>query len=388
MNPFNKFIKMYHAIEDLINVYEQGTGLVGILINEPLDEPLNVGSIIRSLRGDIERTKKRLEIAKQDPERYSKSIKAYEERIADKEQRIKELTGEAGVVVGGSRRPTRDNFDLNSDKYEKEKADIRRYFSADVIGSVLKNPEDMWYVAKGLRFLNSLGRQLDNYEIGIPADYRLGLLRRLGRNLEFFRDRDVVWYQPPENMDEGFVFRTDFIEDQSRPVKYRHGLSSYDEPFEKGFRRDNENYPELWKFVFVRSTQAFPYIGTSKNKPPSVEEFTWITRRCYLYVINPRGLNAIDVEDSYEAQYDQFEEARKKRIIPLTDTTIGDPQNATKRQREVTFINYIDPRDIKGCFKIELVQQGDKRIPRLVGEFISNPNYLPSHWELPGPYKM
>ncbi len=294
------------------------------------------------------------------------------------------------IADGGDGRPPRgDNFGLPIDNYEKERADIKLYFAANAVKSVLKTPEDELYAAIGVRFLNSMGKKLDNYEIGLPQDYRLQILKRIGTQVELFQGRHITWYQPPETMEGGFVFRTDFGEIVRKPIPHRSGIKSYGEVFQKGFNRENTDYAPLWKFVFMRDAQDFPYIGSSKNKGLSVEEFTRISRENFLYIINPRALNTIDLEKSPEAQYDRFVEAISRGEVSHDfKPPMFEPENALKRQKEITFVGNIDPRDIKGCFRISIIETGGLKKPQIVSEFIENPNYLRSHWELPGPYRM
>jgi len=387
-----------------------------LIVMEDKGYPLELKSEIELLMADVTRYSSYLSIAEENPSEYQKAINRFNLILGEKIARVRELTSGAEaktgdgdlaylveqsqeilssteelhptVAAGGGdgKPPRRRDSGL---PYDKEKADLVRYFSKDVVSSVLKTPEDELYAAMGVRLLNSMGKRLDNYEIGLPGDYRLEILKRLGRQVEIFKGRDVNWYQPPETMEGGFVFRTDFIEDPSRPVPNRKGLSSYQEPFERGFARESKDYAQLWRFVFLRGLQQYPYMGASKDKAPSVKEFSWRTRKSYLYVINPRGLNTIDVENSTEAQYERFEEAKRSGEIPSdTKAKMDDPRNATKRQREVAFIDKIDTRDVKGCFEIEWVLEKDSLIPKPVGKFIPNPNYLSSHWELSGPYKM
>jgi hypothetical protein len=153
-----------------------GSGLDEMLSNR--DIPINFSA--EDIQREINEAERMLSKFYSDPNKYSKSIARFEEKIANLRAK-KDAVASGG---GGGRPPRGDNFALPIDNYEKERADIKRYFSANAVKSILKTPEDELYAAMGVRLLNSMGKKLDNYESESSSEERLRRLTRFGQNQE------------------------------------------------------------------------------------------------------------------------------------------------------------------------------------------------------------
>jgi hypothetical protein len=263
-------------------------------------------SLLAAKKAEIERTEARLQRFMANPEIGYDVINATRSRIEYMKQEATELAGGEPP-----RRPPGGSVGYSPSDYTKEIANVRAYFAKAVRREVLKTKQDEMHAAFGLRLLNSMGKKLDNYEIHVPADYRLELLKRAGRFCEeaniFERlaQGKIQMFRPREQLDGGFIFRVT--------------PSDIKTVFGKGFTREDNNYPtthaHVHEFVYGAGDS---YISTSTTTQ-ILEKMHFRERKKdgigltperlqeqprYLYIINPRAWTGIDVMESQET-YDQ-----------------------------------------------------------------------------------
>ncbi|MFA6424690.1 MAG: hypothetical protein WCW64_00725 [Phycisphaerae bacterium] len=282
---------------------------------------------------------------------------------------------------GGAGRPPQGGAGFPMDDYEKEKADIRRYFSRGAISFALKTQQDELHAAMGVRLLNSLGKLLDNYEIHIPADYRLELLKRAGRFCEeaniFERlaQGKIQMFKYREQLEGGFIFRAT----PSEPEKV----------FSRGFsREDLENviYPTTRHHIYKFKRRSGDSYISASTSAEILEKLHFASREedgfgrtpesnevepHYLFIINPRALTGIDIVESQETYEIPPPEGKESRPF---------------RQKEVVTANYIDPRDIMGVYKVKTswitAENGKKKVKVGLVEYMQNEKYIFSGWEM------
>ncbi|MCG2717839.1 MAG: hypothetical protein L6408_03260 [Nanoarchaeota archaeon] len=313
-----------------------------------------------------------------DPDKYKNK------ELTEKQKDLfEELMGDTDSSGGGGGKPPRRGGDsgLPIDNYEKEKADIKRYFSADIVKSVLKSKDDELYAAMGVRFLNSMNKKLDNYEIHILTDYRLELLKRAGRFCEEanvfqrIQQGDIRMIPFKERVEAGYIFRVT----PSPPEKV----------FGKGFDRQDLPFPDthahVWEYGFDKRDG---YVSTHKElgKEYEVLFMTWFRKReeggfgitvddlkekpLYLYTLNPRALTGVDIEFSAETF---------KKPIPEFNIKGYRVYDLAFVQKEAGVLGVVDRRDVKNVFKVEY---DGKKIS--LTNMKTNESYIMSHWELPG----
>lgn|SRR3989338_1308763 len=360
-------------LEQLLTYTIDSNGIDAILANTPVDG-LEITSEIMSLYGDIGRLEQNLSMANQNPRKYAPIIARYNLQIADKRRRLAEL---ASPASGDGKPPRQPSGFSTRDDYQKEKSDLVKYFSKDAVSSVLKTEQDMTYAAMGVRLLNSMGKLLDNYEINVPADYRLELLKRSGRFCEeanvFQRIQEggIQLFRPRERIEGGFIFRVTNSEPQMI--------------FETGFDRSSGDFSEMYTHVYdydfkerdgyVSTIQSLAAIKDIWFKPKKEGGFGFTREQLekkplYVYVINPRAFLGIDIETSAETF---------SKLIPEFDS-IGDrTYDFAFKQREVALLGSVDSRDIRHVFKLEY---GGKDIA--LTNMQKNEKYIMSSWELPG----
>ena len=360
-----------HSLEWIVDEQGDGGDLDGILSIKPLEEPLSSKEKIAAIRRDIDR------IEGKKAQAYKSGrlpmVLIYEGHLSAKQRELAEtLDGDPGEP------PHRhDDFLFGAPGYRKEIQDIERYFSISDRLAVLKTQQDLVHAALGVRLLNMTGKVLDNYEVGIPADYRLELLKRAGRYCEaanlFQRimKGDVNLHEFQEQVMNGFLFRVT--------------TTPPDKSFGRGFERPDDKFVDLFGHVYEYNYRmGDSYVSTTKSLG-SIKD-TWFRPReqggfgrtpddlrrrpLYVYVINPRAMLGLDVENSPETYMNVLSKIDPGGILP---------RNTAFVQKEVAVCGKIDPRDIKCAFKLGY---GGREIK--LQDLRKNNAYPMSDWELPG----
>src|SRR3989344_460701 len=164
-------------IDDIINDsflgdFVHNTSLDAVLIGRDIPVSLSADDVQR----EIKKAERMLAKFYSDPQKYSKSIARFEEKVTS--LRAKKDALSSG---GGAGRPPRQPTGMPiRDEYQKEKAELVRYFSKDAVSAVLKTPQDEMYAVIAVRTLGEMGIKLADYETGLPQDYKLEVLRRSG----------------------------------------------------------------------------------------------------------------------------------------------------------------------------------------------------------------
>jgi hypothetical protein len=335
-------------LEDLLQESEN----LAYIVNEPVN--LDAQTEILALRSSNERLQKQLESATQrDPEKYAPIIRRYQTEIENNLNKIIELESGAG---GGGRPPRQPSGIPARDDYQKEKADITKYFSKDAVSSVLRTEQDMTYAAIAVRTLAEMGIKLADYEPGLPQDYKLEVLRRSGQFEEVFKGDDkFARYMHAQGQS---MYRAVSIKDfqvvLGKEGRYlAMGMKSFRDFFTKGVPCEdysNKSYEAYkdhianfvhWDFqrdVHHKGTQS-AFISTTATEGESktlMEEFDYDDDEAYVIEFKPRGLHYLHAKNTL------------KEDFPLTG-----PFGAI--EDEISAIGIIDPRDI---VKIHIYRKG------------------------------
>lgn len=299
-----------------------------------------------------------------DPEKYKdKKLTPEEEAL------VRELMGDHWKIPdtsdasggGGGRPPDKgENYNSFSDQYEKEKTELRRYFTEKVVSSVLKSAEDLNYAASAVRTLIELGIKLEAYEKGLPKDYKLEVLRRSGMFEYVFKsDSRFIRYIPPSGSS---LFRAVSIEDFKEHGRYaimpeNIRLTSYKHIFIKGMHCEepenkswnaylghiaNISDPMPHKDLHGTKTIFISCTTTLNGAERYMEKNLDTSQDVYIIEFKPRGLHYIDSRKTLK---------EKSPLFPYDEIA----------EDEKSISGYIDPRDI---ISISIYQNGkfDRKI--------------------------
>lgn len=351
-------------------------GLESYLTLEPSNEPLEINSKIAALRRDVERYRKKIAIC-QGNASLEAAIPGYESKIAEKEVKIRELESSVAAGDEGGKPPRGGGIFGDGADYSKEKDDLKRYFHVNHLSKAFVRNEDLGHAAIAVRLLNFMGKKLDNYEVHIPADYRLQLLKRVGKLCEdaniFQRvqEGNIKLFKPRETIEGGFIFRV-----TETPPELQ---------FKEGFTRTNDDFCDMYAHVYDYDYRKKDgYISALKStgpikdiwfKPRRKGGFGWTPEKLkrdplYVYAINPRAFLGIDVETSAETF---------SKLIPGFDDKGSRKYHFAFEQKEVAVPGFVDSRDIRNVFKL---QYDGKNVT--LTNMQKNESYIMSSWELPG----
>jgi hypothetical protein len=267
---------------------------------------------------------------------------------------------------GGDERPPRQPSGIPvRDDYQKEKAEIKKYFSTSDIKSALKDQQAMQHAAIAVRTLVERGIKLEDYEPGLPQDYKLEVLRRSGQFEHIMIERNLARYVPTRGSRlTRYITKEDFAEgsDVKDPGRYRlKGMKSWQDIFEKGIpcidlsNTDYESHiadRREWDYkrdITYKGTDS-AFISCTESHGDAKYLLDMREREqveAYIIDFIPRGLHYVDAEAS-------------EAIGALTGL-------AAAEEREKSVIGLIDHRDI---IAISVYRNG-----KLI-EKHNNPNFI------------
>jgi hypothetical protein len=191
-------------------------------------------------------------------------------------------------------------------------------------------------------------------------EHTVRTLNKIGKYSDTFANRPGIKRFEPEN-DAVEVFRVT----TTNPMKVVGSQRSIG----VGFKHNKGEIPNVYDYTFNydRGSGNVRLVSTTLDGKNAAADFVVEGKTNYMYVIDPKARNAIDMANSQEMKeaLDQLDPAlarEKKKIID--------------HLQEIAFIDDIDPRDIKGYYEVTARQvSGDTKEIVKKSEFIPNPFY-------------
>ncbi len=240
-------------------------------------------------------------------------------------------------------------------------------FGEDTLSATIKNVDDYENMVAGMKKV----KNLDEVAPGADKLTKAKVIKNIGRYTDDVIEKYThVLYEPAQK----FVFRGKEIT-SNFPFKIVNGEKKVDwEKLEKGVTGINKapvdldyikKLPEAEKATYAKLSMS--HLGKSKNifisaskVPNAAAKFG---KGGYVFLINPRARNALDVDPTITKQY-------KNGEISQADYSFYFDQFAG--EAEVAFIEKIDFEDIIGVAKVD-----SGTVPKIIkGTFEANPKYI------------
>ncbi len=222
---------------------------------------------------------------------------------------------------------------------------MTKFFPEDALAATIKNVDDYEHVTKGTKVVMEqyLGG-LNDFQKSLPSSEKLRLIKIIGRYDELIKQKGWVRYNFQDPTYKG-IAHSDL---------YRYGVSTPDEAVSTGFKALGSHEGLL---EHVRDMRPSTFISTSAYQKIAAKFASNDFRNGYVFKIDPRALNGINVAES---------------LKPLRDAGKIDDEtwyNIVEQEWEISFLGSIDPQDIIGYWKVNF--KGE-----IVGDLIPNKNYL------------
>ncbi|MBI5389742.1 hypothetical protein HZB01_05185, partial [Candidatus Woesearchaeota archaeon] len=221
------------------------------------------------------------------------------------------------------------------------------HFGEKQVYAGLLGEADAYDAVKGLKVIEDSGLQIGEYLPELPASYRLNYIRMGGKGYDIFKSENLVRAE----LEQG----TALFRGTTTPHFTRVTLPGGEEvaEFTSTFTRSLSLETDLYKFILKVKNREYDkiryvYISTSKEFGIAND---FATDNGFIYLINPRSKNVIDIVESTKA----------KGIY------MGDIKKIADNQVEFAYIGEIPKEDIVGVFVKDNGQ---------VTKFLRNKNYL------------